>query len=296
GPSRSTSAPRSWAWPAPPSASRSRAAATAPASGWPRGGPPSPRAEQAVDRPEAAGGEQRERDRRRPRHPPRPPGRSPPGDGHRGLRRGQGVEGGRGRVVAPLPHRPLPGPGGLARSARLGHVHEHPEVGGAADQRHGEEGRGDQHPDGEGAGPARPRRRALIRGRRHGREGGGHRAPADDSQGVPPMEPLITLIAVTALLLAAGALGVRALRPWPVAVRGGLAAMFVLTGGAHFIGMREELIAMVPPALPAPGLLVTVTGVLELAGAAALLWRRTAPWSAAGLSVLLVAMFPANVH
>ncbi|GAA1076781.1 DoxX family protein [Nocardiopsis composta] len=110
------------------------------------------------------------------------------------------------------------------------------------------------------------------------------------------MEPLITLIAVTALLLAAGALGVRALRPWPVAVRGGLAAMFVLTGGAHFIGMREELIAMVPPALPAPGLLVTVTGVLELAGAAALLWRRTAPWSAAGLSVLLVAMFPANVH
>ncbi|WP_017591689.1 DoxX family protein [Nocardiopsis potens] len=110
------------------------------------------------------------------------------------------------------------------------------------------------------------------------------------------MEPLITLIAVTALLLAAGALGVRALRPWPVAVRGGLAAMFLLTGASHFIGMREELIAMVPPALPAPGLLVTVTGVLELAGAAALLSRRTAPWAAVGLSALLVAMFPANVH
>ena len=110
------------------------------------------------------------------------------------------------------------------------------------------------------------------------------------------MEPLFTLIAVTALLLGLGALGVRALRPWPVAVRGGLAAMFTLTGVVHFAYMREELIAMVPPARPAPGLLVTITGVLELAGAAGLLLPRTAPWAAGGLSLLLVAMFPANVH
>ncbi|MFI6575816.1 hypothetical protein ACIBFB_08440 [Nocardiopsis sp. NPDC050513] len=110
------------------------------------------------------------------------------------------------------------------------------------------------------------------------------------------MEPLITLVGVTVTLWAAGALGVRRLRPWPVAVRGGLAAMFTLTGVVHFVGMREELIAIVPPALPAPGLLVTVTGVLELLGAAALLWSRTAPWSAAGLTALLLAMFPANVH
>jgi uncharacterized membrane protein len=108
--------------------------------------------------------------------------------------------------------------------------------------------------------------------------------------------PLITLVLTTAVLLALGAAGVRSLRPWPVALRGGLAAMFVLTGVAHFVGMREELIAMVPPALPAPALLVTITGVLELAGAAGLLLRRTAPWAAAGLTVLLVAMFPANVH
>ncbi|CAM02328.1 putative membrane protein [Saccharopolyspora erythraea NRRL 2338] len=110
------------------------------------------------------------------------------------------------------------------------------------------------------------------------------------------MAPLVALVLVTLLLLAAGAAGVRPLRRWPVAVRGGLAAMFVLTGGAHFIGMREQLISMVPPGLPAPGLLVTVTGVLELLGAAGLLWHRTAPWAAAGLSVLLVVMFPANVH
>lgn len=110
------------------------------------------------------------------------------------------------------------------------------------------------------------------------------------------MEPLITLVGVTLLLLAAGALGVERLRPWPVAVRGGLAAMFVLTGVAHFVGKRAELVAMVPPALPAPELLVTVTGVLELAGAAGLLWSRTRPWAAGGLALLLVAMFPANVY
>ncbi|ATB50287.1 hypothetical protein [Corallococcus macrosporus] len=110
------------------------------------------------------------------------------------------------------------------------------------------------------------------------------------------MEPLIALIAVTLVLLVLGALGVKRLRPWVVPLRGGLAVMFLLTGGAHFIGMREEMIRMVPPVLPAPGLIVTVTGLLELAGAAGLLWRRTAPLAAACLSVLLVLMFPANVY
>lgn len=110
------------------------------------------------------------------------------------------------------------------------------------------------------------------------------------------MAPLITLVCVTTLLFVLGRLGVSPLRSWPMALRGGLAAMFVVTGLAHFVGLRETLIAMVPPALPAPELLVTVTGVLELAGAAGLLWHRTAPWAAAGLTLLLVAMFPANVY
>lgn len=103
------------------------------------------------------------------------------------------------------------------------------------------------------------------------------------------MEPLIVLVAVTAVLLV-----VR--RPPVVALRYGLAAMFLLTGVAHFVGMRAELVAMVPPWLPAPELLVTVTGVLELLGVVGLLLPRTAHWAAAGLSGLLVAMFPANVQ
>ncbi|XRQ04708.1 DoxX family membrane protein [Actinomadura welshii] len=110
------------------------------------------------------------------------------------------------------------------------------------------------------------------------------------------MAPLMFLITGTLAAAVAGRLGVRRLRPWPVPLRAGLALMFTVTGIAHFVGMRQELIDMVPPALPAPGLLVTVTGVLELAGAAGLLWGRTAPWAAGGLSLMLVGMFPANVH
>lgn len=110
------------------------------------------------------------------------------------------------------------------------------------------------------------------------------------------MAPLITLLAVTLLLRAAGAAGIRGLRSWHTSLRGGLAAMFALTGVAHFNDMRGDLIAMVPPALPHPELLVTVTGGLELLGAAGLLHRRTAPWAAGGLALLMVAMFPANVY
>ncbi|MFF5993017.1 DoxX family protein [Prauserella flavalba] len=110
------------------------------------------------------------------------------------------------------------------------------------------------------------------------------------------MEPLITLVAGTAAVLAVGRLWRPRLRPLPTALRGGVAAMFLLTGVAHFAGMREELIAMVPGFLPAPGLLVTVTGVLEIAGALAMFHRQLAHWSAAGLTVLLVVMFPANVN
>ena len=63
-------------------------------------------------------------------------------------------------------------------------------------------------------------------------------APTDPTDTEGLLAPLITLMVVTAALLVAGAAGVRVLRPWPVAVRGGLAAMFTLTGIVHFPGPR----------------------------------------------------------
>ncbi|MFD0204827.1 MULTISPECIES: DoxX family protein [Saccharothrix] len=110
------------------------------------------------------------------------------------------------------------------------------------------------------------------------------------------MAPLVILVVVTLALVGLRAVGVSRLPAWPFPVQCGVAAMFVATGLAHFIGMREELIAMVPPAIPAPGLVVTVTGVLELLGAVGVLWRRTALWAAAGLTLMLIGMFPANVY
>ena len=84
---------------------------------------------------------------------------------------------------------------------------------------------------------------------------------------------------------------------WPAAIAVGLAAMFLVTGIAHFVNpLRRDLIAIVPPRLPAPGLLVTVTGVLELLGAVGLLYPPTRVAAAISLGVMMLAMFPANVY
>ncbi|MET8282483.1 DoxX family membrane protein [Micromonospora sp. NPDC005174] len=110
------------------------------------------------------------------------------------------------------------------------------------------------------------------------------------------MAPLIALIVGSALARLVGLAGVSALDGWHPALRVGLALMFVVTGIAHFVGKRRaDLIAMVPPRLPRPDLLVTLTGALELAGAVGLLIPATARLAAAGLGLLMLAMFPANV-
>ncbi|WP_410809862.1 DoxX family protein [Micromonospora sp. 067-2] len=110
------------------------------------------------------------------------------------------------------------------------------------------------------------------------------------------MAPLIALVLGTALARLGGLAGIGALDGWHPALRVGLALMFVLTGIAHFADRRRpDLIAMVPPGLRRPDLLVTLTGVLELVGAIGLLVPATARLAAAGLGLLMLAMFPANV-
>jgi len=114
------------------------------------------------------------------------------------------------------------------------------------------------------------------------------------------MAPLITLLVGSIVARIVGWLGWFGkgyVNSWTAAIAVGLAAMFVLTGIAHFAPpMRRDLIAIVPPRLPAPGLLVTVTGVLELLGAAGLLLPVTRVAAAVCLLALMLAMFPANVY
>ncbi|MBP2456082.1 putative membrane protein [Mycolicibacterium lutetiense] len=111
------------------------------------------------------------------------------------------------------------------------------------------------------------------------------------------MVVFLTLMLGSAAARAIGLLGVDYLDSWPEAIAVGLAAMFALTGIAHFVNpLRRDMIAIVPPTLPAPSTLVTVTGVLELAGAAGLLYPPTRVAAAVCLFLLMLAMFPANVY
>ncbi|WP_067574495.1 DoxX family protein [Nocardia acidivorans] len=112
------------------------------------------------------------------------------------------------------------------------------------------------------------------------------------------MAPLIALAVVTGLTRLIGRLvGPDWLDSWPHTTALGLAVMFALTAGAHFVQpKRGELIAMVPPAFPNAAAMVTLTGVLEAAGALGLLIPPFPRIAAICLFLLLLIMFPANVR
>ncbi|CAM3527047.1 hypothetical protein KIPE111705_12590 [Kibdelosporangium persicum] len=100
-----------------------------------------------------------------------------------------------------------------------------------------------------------------------------------------------------------GALGVGRFATWRVSAAHGLAVMLVATGAAHFapatvtaIPNHADLVAMVPPFVPFPHLMVYVTGVLELLGALGLVLARTRSMAGVSLAVLFVLMVPANIH
>ena len=77
--------------------------------------------------------------------------------------------------------------------------------------------------------------------------------------------------------------------------RGLAAALFLTTGALHF-ARPAAFTAIVPPALPAPALLVALSGAAELAGAAGLLVAPVRRAAVYGLIALLIAVFPANVY
>jgi uncharacterized membrane protein len=83
---------------------------------------------------------------------------------------------------------------------------------------------------------------------------------------------------------------------WWAATRVALCVMFLLTASAHWGMRRPDLIRMVPAAFPRPDLLVTFTGICEIFGAIGLLIPSVAPYAAIGLTLLLLAIFPANVR
>jgi uncharacterized membrane protein len=102
------------------------------------------------------------------------------------------------------------------------------------------------------------------------------------------MAPLLVLLTVFIVLVLP--LG------WWTALRIGLATMFLLGASAHWGKRRPDLIRMIPKALPRADLLVSFTGICEILGAIGLLIPRSATFAAAGLMLLLLAIFPANIR
>ncbi len=74
-----------------------------------------------------------------------------------------------------------------------------------------------------------------------------------------------------------------------------LALFFVVAGTNHFVN-RDFYVGLMPPYLPAPLALVYLSGVLEILGGIAVLIPRVRALSGWGLVLLLVAVFPANLH
>lgn len=74
-----------------------------------------------------------------------------------------------------------------------------------------------------------------------------------------------------------------------------LAAFFIAAGANHFLN-PEIYLSMMPPWLPAPEALNLVSGAAEIAGGIGILIPRLRRAAATGLILLLLAVFPANLH
>jgi len=110
------------------------------------------------------------------------------------------------------------------------------------------------------------------------------------------MIPLVVLAAAFLLFVLLGMAGIPYFAGYHHALRLALAVMFLLTASAHWGAKRADLVRMVPPSFRRPEVWVTITGILEISGAIGLLIPATVTVAAVGLALMLIAIFPANVH
>ncbi|SEM89459.1 DoxX family protein [Lihuaxuella thermophila] len=110
------------------------------------------------------------------------------------------------------------------------------------------------------------------------------------------MAPFIVLIVSWLVFRLIGIFGIQHLNDWQHSLQCAVALMFLFTATAHWGKRRPDLIKMVPPALPNPGLIVTMTGIFEIMGAIGLLIPVTLRIASIGLALLLIVMFPANIR
>lgn len=109
------------------------------------------------------------------------------------------------------------------------------------------------------------------------------------------MAPFVVLV-ITFLLFRVIGFFELPLNEWQTSLRLAIALMFTFTAMAHWGKRRPNLIKMVPPTLPNPALIVTVTGILEIIGSIGLLIPITSRIASICLALLLIVMFPANMR
>jgi len=74
-----------------------------------------------------------------------------------------------------------------------------------------------------------------------------------------------------------------------------LAILFILAGALHFV-ITPVYVSIMPPYLPAPTLLVQISGAFEILGGIGLLVPVTQPLAAWGIIALLICVMPANLN
>jgi uncharacterized membrane protein len=108
--------------------------------------------------------------------------------------------------------------------------------------------------------------------------------------------PLLLLILAIALFLSLGRHGYRSFGIPQVGLRV-LVALPLLVSGIYLHFFKLNVTAsIIPPAFAARAFLVVATGVLEIAGAIGLFVPRLRTASALSISILMVAVFPANIY
>jgi uncharacterized membrane protein len=74
-----------------------------------------------------------------------------------------------------------------------------------------------------------------------------------------------------------------------------MAAFYVFAGAMHFV-RPDVYLPMMPPYLPWHMPLILISGAAEIILGLAVLSARLRPYAAWGIILLLVAVFPANIH
>ena len=106
---------------------------------------------------------------------------------------------------------------------------------------------------------------------------------------------LSELAAVTALFFGLARAG---FRPFgiPQRVLQVLVALPLLISGVAHLVMPAGMAQIIPPVFPARTLLVILSGLAELAGAAGLFIPRTRRVTSLCIAILMIAIFPANIY